>query len=78
MEEELTKQEKIRLYQKQWREDNWEKRSDYGIKYYANNKDKFVAYQLANKDHIKERCKQYYIRKKAEKLKIAEENKKLN
>jgi hypothetical protein len=70
MTEELTKQEKMRLYQKKWRQENAEKRSEYGIKYYANNKDKFVAYQIANKEHIQERCKAYYQKKKLEKLNL--------
>ncbi len=70
MEEELTKQEKMRIYQKQWREENADKRHDYGVKYYAENKDKFIAYQIANKEHIQKRCKEYYQNKKQEKLNL--------
>ena len=68
MEEELTKLKQKKEYQKKWRQDNFVKRSIYGQEYYANNKEKYVDYYFKNLDHIKERSKQYYIRRKAEKL----------
>ena len=78
MTDELTKEAKIKAYQAKWREDNAEKKQEYGIKYYAENKDKFREYHLVNKDRIKEYAKQYYIKRKAEQLKQAEQNKKNN
>jgi len=70
MEAELTKKEKMRIYQQKWREDNADRRHDYGVKYYNENKDKFVAYQLAHKDEIRQRCKENYQKKKQEKLNL--------
>ena len=67
MENELTKEEKLRLYRAKWRADNVERRKEYAVKYYNENKEKYQLYNLANKDRIKEYAKQYYLNKKLNK-----------
>lgn len=74
MEEELTKQEKMKLYQKKWREDNYKRRHDYAVNYYAENKDKYKEYYSINVEHIKARNKAYYQKKKQDKLDLKIKN----
>ena len=64
--------EKKREYDLEYRENNKEKKGEYDKEYYKKNKEKIKEYNEKNKEKIKEYyreySKQYYQKKKAEKL----------
>tara|TARA_B100000768_G_scaffold35622_1_gene34234 strand:+ start:1558 stop:2094 length:537 start_codon:yes stop_codon:yes gene_type:complete len=68
----LKNKEKKREYDLKYRENNKEKKGEYDKEYYEKNKEKIKEYNEKNKEKIKEYYrqynKQYYQKKKAEKL----------